>query len=106
VKGNELLLKRAAISPVNITLFASAKDVPDESMSWFHGLNPDDLNLKLVYKDGKTTAIPKQSGYTLVNQKGDMFRITYTADNFDDIAGMEVNGVLLPVEDASSNSLD
>jgi Copper amine oxidase N-terminal domain. len=99
VKGHELLMQRAVISPVKITLFASSKDVPDERDNWFYGLSVDDLDLKIVYQDGKTVDIPKKSGYIHGNQKGDMFRITYTAENFDDIAGLEVNGVLLPVVD-------
>ena len=97
VKGHELLIQRAVISPVNITLFTARKDVSEERTNWFYGLNPDELDLKLVYQDGKTKDIPRQSGHTLGNQKGDMFRITYTADNFDDITGMEVNGVLFSV---------
>lgn len=99
VKGHDLLLRRAVISPVKITLFASRKDVPEDLTNWFYELSPNDLLLKIVYKDGKTADIPKQSRYAHANQKGDMFRITYTAENFDDIAGLEVNGVRLSVAD-------
>ena len=97
INGHELLLQRAVISPVTISLFASRKEVPEDQIGWFSQLNLDDLDLKIIYQDGKKTAIPKQSGYNLVNQKGDMFRITYTTENFDDIAGLEINGTRLPV---------
>jgi hypothetical protein len=97
VNDHELLIQRAVVSPINITLFASRKDVPEALMNWFDGIYAGDLELKLVYQNGKTADIKKQSGSTLANQKGDMFRFNYTAENFDDIAGLEVNGVLLPV---------
>jgi hypothetical protein len=98
VKGNELLIQRAVVSPVNITLFASRKDVTEELMDWFGRLYLDDLDIKIVYQDGSIINIPKQSG-SQENQKGKLFRYTYTAKNFDDIIGLEVNGVLFSVDD-------
>lgn len=94
VNGHKILIDRAVVSPVKITLFAARDHVPEE----LEELGPDDLDLKIVYQDGKTIDIPKQSGYTHGNQKGYMFRITYTAENFEDIIGLEVKGVFFPVE--------
>jgi hypothetical protein len=86
-------VKRALISPVNITVFASREDVPEE----ISGMNRDDIEIKVVYEDGNKTTVPKEYGYIHVNQKGYMFRIPYTAEDFENIAGLEVNGVLFPV---------
>ncbi len=88
--GYNFLVKRAVISPVNFTLFAARKDVPEEIME----IHPKDLDIKLVYKDGESLGVPEDSGYVHVNQKGYMFRIKHTAKNYDDVIGLEVNGVL------------
>lgn len=98
VDDQELLIRRAVISPVNITLFASGKDVPEDLAGWFRGIRADDLKLKIIYQDGETAAIPEGSGYIHGNQKGELFRLMYTADNFKEITGLEVNGVFFPVE--------
>jgi len=99
VEDQELLIQRAVVSPVNITLFASRKDIAEEHTDWFYSIDPDDLNLKIIYQDGKTATVPKESGGLHGNQKGDLFRFLYTAENFIDITGLEVNGVLFPVEE-------
>jgi len=93
----ELLIQRAVISPVNVTLFASRKDIPEERTGRFRSLTSESLKLKLIYKDGKTADIPEESGSLLGNQKGEMFRFIHTAGDFENIAGLEVNGVLFPV---------
>jgi hypothetical protein len=95
----ELLIRRAVISPVNVTLFASRTDVPEERVGWFYNIRPEDLNLKIIYKDGGTAAVPEESGRSHGNQKGEMFRFIHTAENFADISGLEVNGVLFPIEE-------
>lgn len=95
VNGFELPVERAVVSPVKITFFAARKDMPEG----LNRLRLDDMDMKVVYQDGKTASIPKQSGYIHVNQKGNMFRITYTAENFEDITGLEVNGVLFPISE-------
>lgn len=92
----QLLIRRAVISPVNVTLFASREDVPEESISRFYNIRPEDLNLKIIYGDGSTAEIPKESGGVHGNQKGNMFRFRCTTENFEDITGLEVNGVLFP----------
>ncbi|MCK9526864.1 MAG: hypothetical protein M0R49_13185 [Limnochordia bacterium] len=92
-KGHEFLVRRAVISPINTTLFASREDVPKE----INRMNRDDIEIKIVYEDGDKTIIPKESGYIHKNQKGYMFRIPYTAENFENIEGLEINGVLFPV---------
>ncbi len=97
VDDQQLLIRRAVISPVNITLFASGKDVPEDLAGWFWGISVDDLKLKILYQDGKTAAIPEGSGYIHGNQKGAMFRLKHTAENFEEITGLEVNGVYFPV---------
>lgn len=99
VGAQELILRRAVISPVNITLFASAKDFPEEDTPTLHRIRPEALDLKILYHDGSSVEIPKNSGRALGNQKGNMFRFIYTAENFDDIAGLEINGVLFSVEE-------
>ncbi len=99
VEDQELMIQRAVVSPVNITLFASRKNVEEEHIDWFYGIRSDDLTLKIIYQDGKTTTVPKESGSLNGNQKGAMFRFSYTAENFEDITGLEVNGVLFPVEE-------
>jgi hypothetical protein len=92
-KGYDFLVKRAVISPVKITLFAAREDVPDEIM----GIQPKDLDIKLVYKNGESLGILGDSGYAHVNQKGYMFRIIHTAKDYQDIVGLEVDGVVFPV---------
>jgi len=96
VKGEKLLVQRAVISPVNITLFASRKDVTEEQMDWFGRLYLEDFDVKILYKDKKTIDVPKQSGI-FANQKGLLLRFVYTPENFVDIVGLEVNGVTFPV---------
>jgi hypothetical protein len=91
--GYDFLVKRAVISPVKITLFAKREDVPNEMM----GIQPKDLDIKLVYKNGESLGVSGDSGYAHVNQKGYMFRIIHTAKDYQDIVGLEVNGVLFPV---------
>jgi len=91
--GYEFLVKRAVISPVKITLFAARDDVPKEISS----IQPEDLEYNVIYKDGERASILDDPGYVHGNQKGYMFRINYTAKNFEDIVGLEVNGVLFPV---------
>ena len=88
--GYDFLVKRAVISPVNFTLFAAREDVPEEIME----IHPKDLDIKLVYKDGENIGVAEDSGYVHVNQKGYMFRIKHTAKDYDDVIGLEVNGVL------------
>ena len=96
VKGEKLLVQSAVISPVNITLFASSKDVTEEQMDWFRRLNLADFDVKILYEDKKTIDVPKQSGI-FANQKGLLLRFVYTPENFADIVGLEVNGVTFPV---------
>jgi|GEM_PF-6942957 len=98
VNGHDLHLKRAVASPVNISLFASAKDIKSDEEDWFRRLSQEDLVVKAVDKDGNKVTIPQTAVYLIGNQKGEMIRIKYTADSFDDLAGVEVNGVLLTVE--------
>ena len=96
LEDRELLIRRAVISPVNITLFSSRKDIPEENVSLFYGIGPEDLNIKIIYRDGSSAEVPKETGHSFGNQKGKMFRFIYTAENFSDIAGLEVNGILFP----------
>ena len=91
--GYDFLVKRAVISPIKITLFAAREDVPEEIME----IQPKDLEIKLVYKNGENLGISGDSGYAHVNQKGYMFRIIHTAKDYEDIVGLEVNGVVFPV---------
>lgn len=91
--GYDFLVKRAVISPIKITLFAAREDVPEEIME----IQPKDLEIKLVYKNGESLGISGDSGYAHVNQKGYMFRIIHTAKDYEDIVGLEVNGVVFPV---------
>ena len=91
--GYDFLVKRAVISPIKITLFAAREDVPEEIME----IQPKDLEIKLVYKNGENLGISGDSGYAHVNQKGYMFRIIHTAKDYLDIVGLEVNGVVFPV---------
>lgn len=91
--GYDFLVQRAVISPIKITLFAARNDVPEEISS----IQPEDLEYNIIYKDGETATILDDPGYVHGNQKGYMFRINYTPKNFEDIVGLEVNGVLFPV---------
>lgn len=99
LKDQELLIQRAVISPVNITLFASRKDVPEEYTDRFYGISSTDLNLKIIYQNGKTAEVPNEAGQLIGNQKGNLFRYIYSAENFGEITGLEVNGVLFPVKE-------
>ncbi|HVI40716.1 MAG TPA: hypothetical protein VM577_08650 [Anaerovoracaceae bacterium] len=99
VNDGQLTIQRAVISPVNITLFASAKDISDEQMNWFDKIENNALSMKIIYQDGKTAKVPEVSTNSIRNQKGLLFRTVFNPENFDEITGMEVNGVLFPVEE-------
>ena len=107
VNDGELMIRRAVISPVNITLFASAKDIPDEQLKWFDSIQNNALSMKIVYQDGKSAQVPEVSTNMLRNQKGLMFRTVYNPENFDEISGMEINGVWFPaVESLNAGSFE
>ena len=98
VNGGQLMIQRAVISPVNITLFASAKVVPEEEIHWFDSIENNALSMKIIYQDGLTVKIPEVSTNMLRNQKGLLFRTIYNPKNFDEITGLEINGVLFPAQ--------
>ena len=107
VNGGELMIRRAVISPVNISLFASAKDIPDAQLKWFDNIQNNALRMKIVYQDGKTAQVPEVSTNMLRNQKGLLFRTIYNPENFDEISGVEINGVLFSAaESLNAGSLE